>query len=175
MRYITKDESGVITGDFDAPKIPVGGIAVPEDFCGTAGQNVAEFNEDWSSKPLSFSVAHGYVVVPEGCRLSDEGDRFVALTEQELYLLGVKPVPNGCKIDSEGNLRDKTLEELLADGLITESQYTSFKDAQAAAMRRLAFSEESDPMFWDYQDGKITYAEWRKKKEEIRARFPKGE
>lgn len=44
---------------------------------------------------------------------------------------------------------------------------------EIAARRAGAFARESDPLFFKWQRGEATEAQWRAKVEEIRARFPK--
>lgn len=40
-------------------------------------------------------------------------------------------------------------------------------------MRRAAYQAEADPLFFKWQAGEATQAEWQAKREEIRQRFPK--
>lgn len=44
--------------------------------------------------------------------------------------------------------------------------------AQQEAKRQIAYAAEADPLFFKWQAGEATEAEWRAKREEIRARFP---
>jgi hypothetical protein len=39
--------------------------------------------------------------------------------------------------------------------------------------RRLAYQNESDPLFFKWQAGEATEAEWKAKRDEIKSRFPK--
>ena len=41
-----------------------------------------------------------------------------------------------------------------------------------AALRRAAYQAEADPLFFNWQRGEATQAEWLAKVEEIKARFP---
>jgi hypothetical protein len=44
--------------------------------------------------------------------------------------------------------------------------------AAAQAARQAAYTAEADPLFFKYQRGEVTEAEWLDKIEEIRARYP---
>lgn len=44
--------------------------------------------------------------------------------------------------------------------------------AEQEAQRQLAYTAEADPLFFKWQAGEATEAEWLAKREEIRARFP---
>lgn len=43
----------------------------------------------------------------------------------------------------------------------------------AEANRKAAYQAEADPLFFKWQAGEATQAEWQAKREEIRQRFPK--
>jgi hypothetical protein len=43
----------------------------------------------------------------------------------------------------------------------------------AEANRKAAYATESDPLFFKWQAGEATEAEWKAKRDEIRARYPK--
>jgi hypothetical protein len=43
----------------------------------------------------------------------------------------------------------------------------------AEANRKAAYATESDPLFFKWQAGEATEAEWTAKRDEIRARYPK--
>jgi regulator of protease activity HflC (stomatin/prohibitin superfamily) len=45
--------------------------------------------------------------------------------------------------------------------------------ANAAQLRQQAYTSESDPLFFKWQAGESTEAEWKAKRDEIRSRFPK--
>ena len=47
------------------------------------------------------------------------------------------------------------------------------KAAEAEANRKTAYQAEADPLFFKWQAGEATQAEWEAKREEIRQRFPK--
>lgn len=42
----------------------------------------------------------------------------------------------------------------------------------AQASRAAAYSQEADPLFFQYQAGEVTKEEWLAKREEIRTRYP---
>ena len=44
---------------------------------------------------------------------------------------------------------------------------------QAERNRKAAYQTESDPLFFKWQAGEATQAEWQAKRSEIKARFPK--
>ena len=43
----------------------------------------------------------------------------------------------------------------------------------AAENRKVAYQIESDPLFFKWQAGEATEAEWKAKRDEIKSRFPK--
>jgi hypothetical protein len=43
----------------------------------------------------------------------------------------------------------------------------------AEANRKSAYEQEADPLFFKWQAGEATEAEWKAKRDEIKARFPK--
>jgi hypothetical protein len=43
----------------------------------------------------------------------------------------------------------------------------------ADANRKAAYEQEADPLFFKWQAGEATEAEWKAKRDEIKARFPK--
>jgi hypothetical protein len=45
--------------------------------------------------------------------------------------------------------------------------------AAAEASRKAAYQAEADPLFFKWQAGEATQAEWQAKRDEIRQRFPK--
>ena len=48
-----------------------------------------------------------------------------------------------------------------------------WKIDNAAQLRQSAYREESDPLFFKWQAGETTQAEWQAKRNEIKARYPK--
>lgn len=47
------------------------------------------------------------------------------------------------------------------------------KSAEAEINRKIAYQNESDPLFFKWQAGEATQEEWQTKREEIRLRYPK--
>jgi hypothetical protein len=45
---------------------------------------------------------------------------------------------------------------------------------QAKEARKIAFTQESDPIYFQWQRGEATEKEWLDKVEEIRARYPES-
>jgi hypothetical protein len=50
---------------------------------------------------------------------------------------------------------------------------TQQKLEQTEAARKNAYTQEADPLFFKWQAGEATQAEWQAKRDEIRQRFPK--
>lgn len=46
--------------------------------------------------------------------------------------------------------------------------------ARAESLRQTAYQKEADPLFFKWQRGEATEADWLTKIEEIKTRFPKG-
>jgi hypothetical protein len=62
-----------------------------------------------------------------------------------------------------------TGEETIIDAPVDAAPVT--KEQQESA-RRMAYTVESDPLFFKWQAGEGTEAEWLAKREEIRNRYP---
>jgi hypothetical protein len=56
---------------------------------------------------------------------------------------------------------------------IDQSKLAAKKAAEAQANRKSAYEQEADPLFFKWQAGEATEAEWKAKRDEIKARFPK--
>jgi hypothetical protein len=56
---------------------------------------------------------------------------------------------------------------------IDQSKLAAKKAAEAEANRKAAYEQEADPLFFKWQAGEATEAEWKAKRDEIKARFPK--
>jgi hypothetical protein len=48
-----------------------------------------------------------------------------------------------------------------------------WKIDNASQLRQQAYQTESDPLFFKWQAGEATEAEWKAKRDEIKSRFPK--
>jgi hypothetical protein len=56
---------------------------------------------------------------------------------------------------------------------IDQSKLAAKKEAEAQANRKSAYEQEADPLFFKWHAGEATEAEWKAKRDEIKARFPK--
>jgi hypothetical protein len=56
---------------------------------------------------------------------------------------------------------------------IDQAKLDELKAEQVEQSRKLAYQFEADPMFFKWQAGEATEAEWKAKRDEIKARFPK--
>jgi hypothetical protein len=56
---------------------------------------------------------------------------------------------------------------------IDQTKLADKKAAEAEANRKAAYEQEADPLFFKWQAGEATEAEWKAKRDEIKARFPK--
>jgi len=56
---------------------------------------------------------------------------------------------------------------------IDQTKLAAKKAAEAQANRKSAYEQEADPLFFKWQAGEATEAEWKAKRDEIKARFPK--
>jgi hypothetical protein len=72
--------------------------------------------------------------------------------------------------DANGN--QVAVDEALVDAEIERLKPIKFAE-QAEAQRQAAYIAESDPLFFKWQAGEATEAEWKAKRDEIRARYPK--
>jgi hypothetical protein len=56
---------------------------------------------------------------------------------------------------------------------VDQTKVADLKAAEAEANRKAAYEQEADPLFFKWQAGEATEAEWKAKRDEIKARFPK--
>jgi len=56
---------------------------------------------------------------------------------------------------------------------IDQTKLAAKKAAEAESNRKAAYISEADPLFFKWQAGEATEAEWKAKRDEIKARFPK--
>jgi hypothetical protein len=56
---------------------------------------------------------------------------------------------------------------------IDQTKLAAKKAAEAESNRKAAYEQEADPLFFKWQAGEATEAEWKAKRDEIKARFPK--
>ena len=130
------------------------------------GARRAEFDAEWNVKPLSTLVAEGVVEVPVGYKL--EGEAFVAMSEVELVEAGIHVLPKYQKI-VDGEIVEKTMLEQYEDGAITAKEYNAY----IVMCRKAAYANETDALFWDYQEGTITKDAWLEAKKAVKAKYEK--
>jgi hypothetical protein len=56
---------------------------------------------------------------------------------------------------------------------IDQNKLNELKAEQVTQSRKLAYQFEADPLFFKWQAGEATEAEWKAKRNEIKTRFPK--
>jgi hypothetical protein len=56
---------------------------------------------------------------------------------------------------------------------IDQAKLDELKAEQVTQSRKIAYQFEADPLFFKWQAGEATEAEWKAKRDEIKARFPK--
>jgi hypothetical protein len=71
-----------------------------------------------------------------------------------------------------GELVDMTPEDIASlPKSPTKAQKLASERQQIASQRRAAMTAEADPLFFEWQAGEATEAEWKAKRQEIKARF----
>lgn len=168
----TQSEENVIASmnyegitDYDSIK------QIPDDyFQGKVGNDIREFNGNYELLPMS--ERKEYATIPEGFKI--EGEEFVPMTLKERIDAGFI-TPSDYEIWDEEleQLRGKTLDELVADGLMTKEERFEIKLQQCFSNRKAAYANESDGLFFDYQRGEIEKSVWENKVKEIKTRYPK--
>ena len=96
--------------------------------------------------------------------------------QNERYRDGLDEIPKGQKIETindKPELVAKTLEEQLETNEITQAEYNQIKLNECYALRKQAYINESDGLFFDYQRGEGSKLEWESKVAEIKKRYPK--
>jgi hypothetical protein len=75
----------------------------------------------------------------------------------------------------DGNTIPAGLVEITMDEVraINSAKQLALTAEQIEANRKAAYTAESDPLFFKWQAGEATQAEWQAKRSEIKARFPK--
>ena len=56
---------------------------------------------------------------------------------------------------------------------IDQTKLDELKAEQVEQSRKIAYQFEADPLFFKWQAGEATEAEWKAKRDEIKARIPK--
>lgn len=121
-------------------------------------------------KPLHQLVDESLVSVPKGEKLNADGTAFEEMTAAEKWEAGLLVLqPNQWLDDGADYAREKTEKEKLAAGLITGDEY----NAHISNLRKNAYSQEVDPLFFQYQRGESNQETWLNKVQEIKNRYPK--
>ena len=85
--------------------------------------------------------------------------------------------PNVVSVDDGAGAFDANGNQVTVDETLIAAEIKRLmpikREEQAEANRQFAYATESDPMFFKWQAGEATEAEWKAKRDEIRARYPK--
>lgn len=125
MEYL-KIENGIITAHYAGDMFDEDCIPLEGEFWGCVGEPVEWYDEHWNRIDDMTLYTTGRRSIPDGMRVNDDGTGLVELTEEEMVLVGQKPVPFGRKIE-DGRLVDKTRREMWLDGDITTEDYERSK------------------------------------------------
>lgn len=160
-----KIENGIIIDRVSASSKPNG---YEEDAKGISqiGSRRDLWDKNWNEKPLSNLVKEGIIEIPSGYKLVN--NEFVEMTEAEKIKAKIL-IPTEREKVEDGKIVPKTMDDLLKDGLVSAKDYNTY----IAGMRRNAYQENADSIFWDYQEGKATKEEWLAAKQAIRNEFKK--
>ncbi len=121
-------------------------------------------------KPLAQLIEESFEEIPKGKKLNADGSDFEDMTEAEKWEAGLITLEPTQYLDDDADYpRSKTQEELLETGLITKDEYNE----HVSNLRRYAFQNEADPLFYKWQRGEIEKQEWITKVKEIKNRYPK--
>lgn len=164
MTY-SKTVNGIIVSKVSASTAPEGYEENPRNV-GQQGSLRALWDENWNEKPVSVLVNEGLIEIPVGFKL--QKDEIVEMTEAEKIKAKII-VPTELEKIENGKIIPKTMDDLLKDGLVSAKDYNAY----IVGMRRNAYQENADSIFWDYQEGKATKAEWLAAKQAIRNEFKK--
>ena len=141
-----------------------------EYFQGKVGNDIREFDSNYEFLPLS--QRKDYIDIPEGKKI--EGDEFVDMTLKEKIDSGLIVLSDKEKYDEElKQIRPKTIDELLSDKIITSQEWYDYKLNECYALRKSAYMNESDGLFFDYQRGEVDKSIWENKVKEIKQKYPK--
>ena len=85
--------------------------------------------------------------------------------------------PNVVTIDDGAGAFDAQGNQITVDEAAVAAEIQRLQPIKAAEQternRKAAYTAESDPLFFKWQAGEATQAEWQAKRSEIKARFPK--
>lgn len=135
MRFITHDGekiTGVYCGDPGTVSQPT--TAVPETFQGRTGMLLASLDEQWKLRPMSDLLRDELIEKPEGFEWDDAEGDWRPATDAELIADGRKKLGKREKLENDFVV-EKSMEELDAEGLLTEEERTSWR--REKALRRL--------------------------------------
>jgi len=144
---------------------------IPDDyFEGKVGNDIREFDSNYELLPLS--ERKDYVDIPEGMKI--EGEEFVPMTVKEKIDQGLTILSDREKYDEiSEQIRPKTVDELLADKIITKEQWFEIKLSECMNQRRGAYASESDPLKNEIEFDGGDLQIWKDEVSEIKARYPK--
>jgi len=165
IKYGT-DEYGNVWHDF-AQIEPVGGTVC----FNPTRETLVEPPEIPEGKRLLVENGDWKIIMIDSENTLDKG-RIRPKTEMERMRDGIDEIPKGFKL-VDLTLVAKTLEEQLSTNEITKEEYANIKLNECYANRRLAYSVESDGIFFDYQRGEVDKQVWLDKISEIKLRYPK--
>ena len=168
MIYV-KIENGLIVERVSSASCPKG-YELDKTGASRIGYKRAMWDGDWNIKPLSTLISEGIEEIQTGYKLSDDGSRFVEMTEAEKIKAGFLKPTNREKI-KDGKIVQKTMDELLKDKLITPKEYNEY----IVKCRESEYVANTDKMRWDILEGKATESDWLKAKQVIRDKYKKVE
>ena len=145
MIYIVHDGT-VITGVYSGSAPPVEGIPMPDVFDGRTGDPIKFFDGEWKRKPLVDLYKEGFVIRPQGMVMDYESGTWREATHKELAELGELPITNRHKFDENGVLDDKSLEELVEEGIATEEEQRTYKRSKIRHRLRVIDREAARPL-----------------------------
>jgi hypothetical protein len=160
-----KIENGIIVSRISATTKPEGYELDPRGIS-QIGARRDLWDENFNEKPLSRLVKENIIEIPQGYKL--EGDQFIEMTNAEKIKAKILKPTDREKID-EDKIVPKTMDELYTDKLITAKEYNEY----IVNARRNAFAIETDPMYYDVQEGTETKENWLKAKQAIRDKYKK--
>lgn len=147
---------------------------VPEYFKGVRGQNINEFNADFSLKSKFIRSKEGFIQTPKGYKYDEKSDDLIPLTMKEKIDSGLEIVDKKHKYDSvTDSIIPKTIHELFAEGIMSHTEYYEILLEECLNNRKTEYNNYSDGIFFDYQRGEKTKAEWEKAVSDIKIKYPK--
>lgn len=141
-----------------------------EYFMGKVGNDIREFDVNFEFLPLF--QRKDYVEIPEGKKIED--NEFVDMSIKEKIDTGLSKLSDREKYDDIiEQVRPKTVDELLADKIITATEWHDTKLAECLNERKSAYQSESDPLKNELEFDGEDLTVWRDKVTEIKQRYPK--